>query len=220
MADETLKNDIHTYGLNTDTREIYLHGHYGQGEEEEPGIEFRMATTFIKNLHILQNKNNSSILIHMHTIGGDWNDGMAIYNAISLSPCHITILGYANVCSMSSIILQAADTRLFMPDTDFMVHFGEMSAEGYSPSVVSGAEYEKKLTDRMLNIYADVCTHGKFFKENYKILTREKVKRYITRKIKSRGDWYLSAEEAVDMGFADGILGQKNYEDLNTIRSA
>ena len=47
MADETLKNDIHTYGLNTDTREIYLHGHYGQGEEEEPGIEFRMATTFI-----------------------------------------------------------------------------------------------------------------------------------------------------------------------------
>lgn len=220
MADESLKNDIHTYGLNTTTREIYLHGHYGQGEEEEPGIEFRMATTFIKNLHILQNENNSSILIHMHTIGGEWNDGMAIYNAISLSPCHITILGYANVCSMSSIILQAADTRLFMPDTDFMVHFGEMSAEGYSLSVVSGAEYERKLTDRMLDIYADVCTHGKFFKGHYQVLTREKVKRYITRKMKSRGDWYLSAEEAVDMGFADGILGHKNYEDLNTIRSA
>ena len=220
MADETLKNDIHTYGLNTATREIYLHGHYGQGEEEESGIEFRMATTFIKNLHILQNKNHSSILVHMHTIGGDWNDGMAIYNAISLSPCHITILGYASVCSMSSIILQAADTRLFMPDTDFMTHFGESSSEGYSLSVISGSEYEKRLNNRMLEIYTDVCVQGNFFKEHYKSLTREKVKGYITRKMKSRGDWYLSAEEAIDFGFADGIIGQKNYEDLNTIRSA
>ena len=115
----------------------------------------------------------------MHTIGGDWNDGMAIYNAIALSPCHITILGYANVCSMSSIILQAADVRLLMPDTDFMIHFGEMSTEGYSLSVVSGADYERRLIDRMLDVYADVCTHGKFFEDHYKILTREKVKRYI-----------------------------------------
>jgi ATP-dependent protease ClpP protease subunit len=154
----------------------------------------------------------------MHTIGGDWNDGMAIYHAISLSPCHITILGYASVCSMSSIILQAADVRLLMPDTDFMIHFGEMATEGYSLSVVSGADYERRLIDRMLDVYADVCVHGKFFADHYKILTREKVKRYIARKMKSRGDWHLSAEEAVYNGFADGILGQKNYEDLNTIR--
>ena len=31
--------------------------------------------------------------------------------------------------------------------------------------------------------------------------------------------WETAFEEAIDFGFADGILGQKNYEDLNTIRS-
>ena len=52
MAEDSLIHDVHTYGLSASTRELYLHGHYSQGEEE-PGVDYRMGTTFIKNLHIV-----------------------------------------------------------------------------------------------------------------------------------------------------------------------
>ena len=139
---------------------------------------------------------------------------MAIYNAISLSPCHITILGYAIVCSMSSIILQAADARLFMPDTDFMVHFGEVSVEGHSLCVESSVESNKKANERMLDIYANSCVHGKFFKGKAK----SRVKSYIRQEISKRGDWWMNAEEAIDYGFADCIVGDKGYENIKIIR--
>ena len=128
--DYSLLNDIHSYGININAREIYLHSHHSHGEE--PGIEFKMATTFIKNLHVLESNGSDPVLVHMHTVGGEWNDGIAIFNAIEFSPCPVMILVYGHAVSMGSIILQAADKRILMPDIDFMIHFGEISVEGHS----------------------------------------------------------------------------------------
>ena len=106
-------SDVHLNGINYHTREIYLHGSYDECYEcdQEPGIEYRMASKFIKNLHILERKEKSNILVHLHTKGGVWNDGMAMFNAIRLSPCPITIVSYAQASSMSGVVLQAADKR-------------------------------------------------------------------------------------------------------------
>ena len=209
----SLLNDIHTHGINLQSREIYLHGHYGQGEEE-PGVEYRMATTFIKNLHILESINEKGVLIHMHSIGGEWNDGIAIFNSIEYCPCPVSIIAHAHAVSMSSVILQAADYRILMPDADFMVHFGEVSVEGHSLCVESSVESNKKANERMLDIYANSCVHGKFFKGKAK----SRVKSYIRQEISKRGDWWMNAEEAIDYGFADCIVGDKGYENIKIIR--
>ena len=81
MAEDTLLSEMHIHGINQSSREIYLHGHYSSYLEnnEEPGVEYKMATTFAKNLHYLQDLDHESILIHMHTIGGSWNDGIQAY---------------------------------------------------------------------------------------------------------------------------------------------
>ena len=60
----------------------------------------------------------------MHSVGGEWSDGMAIYDAISMSRSYITIIAYGQAESMSSIIFQAADRRLITPNTYFMSHYG------------------------------------------------------------------------------------------------
>ena len=31
-------------------------------------------------------------------------------------------------------------------------------------------------------------------------------------------DWWISAEEAVENGFADAVLGDKKYESINSIK--
>ena len=208
--------DVHSYGVNIREREIYLHGYYDKGGEveEEPGVEYRMATTFIKNIHLLQHENGKDIFVYMHTVGGGWNDGMAIFNVVEHCPCVVSIVAHAHARSMSSIILQAADYRLMMPDADFMIHYGELYLGGYTLSSISAADYEKKLCHRMLDIYTERCIEGRFFQSRYKSLTKDKVRNYIKNKMQQKGDWWLSAEEAVYYGFADGVLGQDGYETM------
>ena len=42
--------DIHSYGLNVKNREIFLHNFLGSNDEANPGVEFRMASAFLKNI--------------------------------------------------------------------------------------------------------------------------------------------------------------------------
>jgi ATP-dependent protease ClpP protease subunit len=211
-------SDIHNHNCNITTREIFLHGFYGSGDEIEQGIDFRQATTFIKNLSIL-NLSNDNILVHLHSIGGDWNDGMAIYDSILTSPTFVTIIGYAAICSMSSIIIQAADKRILMPNCEFMVHFGTVSEETTSLAYISGAKTEEYRNIKMLKIYAEKCIEGKYFK-NKKNTTIEKCMTYLSNKIKHKGDWWLTSDEALFYGFVDGIFGTPNYSTIEEIRGS
>jgi ATP-dependent protease ClpP protease subunit len=41
---------------------------------------------------------------------------------------------------------------------------------------------------------------------------------FFKKKLEQKVDWWLTAEEAVYYGFADGVFGQPGYETLNKIR--
>ena len=212
-ADKDLLYDLHNYGANVDTREVFLHNYYASDDAENPGVEYRMSNTFLKNIRALEIKSDKPITIHMHSVGGEWSDGMAIYDAIVMSKCFVTIIAYGQAESMSSIIFQAADKRLMTPNTYFMSHYGSTAAGGEYLSVQNWVKYEKIICDIMLDIYACSCISGKFFKEKYGPKPDvEKVKTYLSRKLKS-GDWYLSAEEAVYYGFADEVM--HSWQNLN-----
>lgn len=215
-AIEQLVSDVHTHNINHHSRELYLHGHV-DSYDEEPGVEYRMATTFIKNIHILEAQNHQNILIHMHTIGGIWSDGMAMYNSMRLCKSPITILSYAQASSMSGIVLQAADKRVLLPDCEFMIHHGSIAVSDNTIAVKSAVDQNERSCKRMLEIFAQRAVLGKYFKDrNYGL---RKTINFIDSKIKQTSDWYLSAEEAIYYGFADGILGEKGFETTAKIRS-
>ena len=211
--------NLHEYGLSPHTREIYLHSayHYGAEEEGEPGVDYRMAATFIKNLGFLNAHNRDNILIHQNTCGGEWTYGMAIYDAIISSPSPVTILAYAHARSMSSIILQAAKKRVLMPDCEVLIHHGALYfADRYKPVVTTVEFCEKNDRPRMMDIYASRCRSGKFFK---KMKTgKPTIVKFISKKLQEKTDWIMTAEDAVHYGFADGILGEKGFKDIETIR--
>ena len=203
---------IHSHGIDMDNREIYLHGQYGSFDED-PGVEYRMATTFTKNIRCLDRLNDDPILIHMHSVGGNWSDGMGIYDSIVACKSRVTILTYGQAESMSGIVLQAADLRIMMPNAYFMCHYG---SSGWSQDYLSSqnaAKFEQGIANAMFTIYADRCVGGSFFMKQ----STDKVKAFLKRKLKS-GDWYLHAQEAVDHGFADGILGDSKYRTINNLK--
>lgn len=211
---EQLISEIHNHHINNLNREIYLHGYVDA--DEEPGVDYRMATTFVKNLHILELQNGQNILVHMHTIGGNWSDGMAIYNAIKLSKSPITVLGYAQASSMSGIVFQAADKRILMPDCEMMIHHGSITLDDNTMAAKSAIDQNERNCKRMLEIFAERAVQGKYFKDRkYSV---RKANNFIDQKIKQAGDWYLMPDEAVYYGFADGILGEKGFETISKIR--
>lgn len=211
-----LLHNIHNHDINYLTREIYLHSHL-DAYEEEPGVEYRMATSFIKNVNFLESIEKSNILVHLHSIGGEWNDGMAIFNTIRATKSPTVILSYAQASSVSGIILQAADKRVLMPDCEFLIHHGSIALDNNSLAAKSAIEFNERICKRMLNIFAERAIVGPYF--SGRGFTVKKVMNYLDNRIRNRSDWYLSAEEAVYYGFCDGILGDKGFEDIEKIRN-
>lgn len=205
--------NLHEYGINPYTREIFLGSFYGDGtgEVEESGMDYRMALVFIKNLAFLNNQSKERILIHQNSCGGDWNYGMAIYDAVLTSVAPVTILAYAHARSMSSITLQAAGTRILMPDCDFLIHHGDLGFCDRAIPVLSNVEWWKnKEMPRMMDIYAQRCKGSKVFLNEPK----KGIISFLLQKMQEKTDWILTAEEAVRHGFADGILGQKKFKTI------
>lgn len=212
--DISLTEQIHDYGLNQAARVIYLHSAFDE-KEEEPGIDWRVATTFIKNMHILESQGKAPILIKMICCGGDWHEGMAIFDAIRCSPCPVTILAYSPARSMSGVILQAADKRILMPNCVVMIHHGSMGVEESSVAAASFAEQNRQDMRKMLNIFSERARNSEYFAEK----NRSAIEKYIDRKCKDKGDWYIDAEEAVKYGFADLVYDyRKGYDTIRAKR--
>jgi len=199
---------VHDYWIDPDSREIWIHGIDNTGDEEgEPGVDHQMATRVIKNLHYLRKQSTrATVTIHLHTCGGYVGEGFAIYDTIRLMPYPVTIISYTHARSMSSVILQAAagpdDTRLLLPSSHFMFHFGSYETHGISQQVYSEIDFFKKYDELMIDIYIESVKNGKKFKG----VTDKRIRKELIDRMNSKVDVYLTAEEAVEWGFADGIL--------------
>lgn len=213
--------EVHNHNIDAERRQIYLHSYYVKDDEGEPGVDYRQATTFIKNLHIIDRPPNHSICIHMHSVGGCWDNGMAIFNSICLSQSHITILAYSQASSMSGIILQSADLRVLMPDCHFLMHYGSSGgAMSHPVALHNEAVMQMKACDRMISIFASSAFNSNkaSFWLKKKSTTYESIRKFFKEKLLKEVDWYLDAQEAIDYGLADEILGNENYPTIDSLR--
>lgn len=141
--------------VDTDMRTLYMGSVGYTHEESETGVDHFMAEYLIKGMHTLESKNKKPITIIMNNPGGDWYHGMAIYDAIKSSPCECTIKVYGHAMSMGSIILQAADHRIMMPNSRFMIHYGYDGKAGHAKIVYKWADEGKRINWEMENIYLE-----------------------------------------------------------------
>ncbi len=211
--------DIHTHSINPYTRDIYLHSYYKECDNDsEPGVEYRQATTFIKNLQFLDQPPNKPVLVHLHSAGGSWDDGMAMFNAVQFAYSYVTMLAYSQASSMSGILLQSARLRVMMPDCHFLMHHGTSGGTAVHPfSLKNEADFQIRACKRMLHIFAERAIVGQFFKKK-KSTTVQTAYNFFDKMLKEKVDWYLDAEEALFYGLTDDILGSRTYPDIQTLR--
>lgn len=194
---------MHEYHLDEQERVIYLvpEDYTRSFDDIEPGVEYLMATRFIKNLHYLETCSDEAITIHLKTNGGHWMEGLAIYQAIKHSPCWIEMIVHTHARSMSSIILQGADNRVMMPYSHFMYHDGTIGMEGTVKQFWTEATELRKSQDQMMDIYIDRC-HGA---EGWGNMMRREIRDAMREQMDKKEEVYLDAEQAVWFGFADEI---------------
>lgn len=197
--------------VDVKSREIYLFGNH------ENEIDHKVAFLFLQHLCKLE-QTAEYIIIHGNTVGGTYYDGLCIYDAVKNSPNHITYVIHGQAMSMGSIIPQAADLRIMMPNAIMMIHRPTLGVD----ETLTSKQAEESLilgkynTSRMLNMYAERCQDGEYFRNlGYSF---SKVKNFIRRKIDNKHDWWLHPEEAVEYGFVNEVLGKK-YKTLKELRS-
>jgi ATP-dependent Clp endopeptidase proteolytic subunit ClpP len=213
---------VHEYNVDLKSNHIYLFGeefyNYSTGQDHmmEPGVEYAMANKFIRNLNMCMRANpNKSVVIHMKTSGGYWEEGMAIYDAIKSCPTKVTILNYTHARSMSSLIFQAGNKRVMMPNSYFMFHDGTLGFEGTVKQANSLVKFEANASRKMLDIYSKAMVEQGEFKGK----TLKSIKAWLRNQMDKKEDVYLSATEAVRYGLADEIFDY-NWEGLTNYTNA
>ena len=205
--------DIHNFGINADTRELFLSPE--DVENEQSQIDHHVAKEIIKNISFLNSQNDKPIIIHMCSCGGSWEYGLAIYDSVKSSVSEVYIVAYAHARSMSSIILQAGDYRILSPNTYVMIHEGTDAYEGSNRGLIAHAKQAAKSCEIMLDIYVDRCNMGPYF--THRQLSDLQIRNFLKKQMRNHQEWYLSASEAIDYGFADYILGDDNCPILGEI---
>lgn len=199
---------IHEYDLDLASNHIYLFGreNYATGHEVaigEPGVDYTMANRFIRNLNLCMRVNpDKPVVIHMKTCGGDYVEGMAIYDAIKSCPFPVTILNYTHARSMSSLVFSAANKRVMMPNSYFMFHEGTLAYDGNYRTVMSMAEFDKLGREVMVEIYVETLKRGgKYAKRSQKW-----IRNWVNEQMAKKDDVFLTAKQAVEIGFADSVF--------------
>lgn len=202
-------------GVLPSSREIFLYSHYDGADEA--GIDYRCANKFLMNLRYLESLNSNPVIVHQSTIGGDWNYGMMIYDAIKESRCKFVFVSHGICASMGTLIIQSVKdkgVRVTMPNCDWLIHEGTTGFSGTYKQLSSQYEYEKRILDKMYEVYVgSVGGKGSFFQD----MSKPYIKKFLKRKFTSKEDWYLDASESVTYGLADGVIGQKGFESIEKI---
>ena len=205
--------DLDFNGYIRHTREMFLL----PLDSEDSEVVTKTATHFLKNLRLLESDSKNPIILHSFSLGGDWYDGMVIYDAIKYSSCKFVVISYGIAASMASLIPQAAypeGKRISMPNCDWMIHEGYTATQGTYRQVLSGAQWDTILRSRTYQMYTEPCMQtGEFFNNK----KQSQVKSYIRRKLESKEDWWMSSEDSIKYGFCDHIVGEKGMETVDKI---
>ncbi len=127
--------------------------------------------------------------------GGSIIDGFVLFDFIQelRGRGHkVTTGSLGMAASMAGILLQAGDYRWMGHQAWMMIHRAAFGAIGKTFEIEDEVAWIKRIEDRILEIFEKKST-----------LTRTKIKRNWDRK-----DWWISSDEALEMGLIDQIRGE------------
>ena len=147
------------------------------------------AADFVKELLGIKAK---TINLRINSPGGDVFDGVAIYNGLKNHPAAVHAIVDGLAASSASFITQAGDTVLMSAGATMMIHEPHGMTMGDAADHSKMAETLDKMGDTIASLYAGRAGGDE-------TLWRSRM----------RAESWYRAQEAVDIGLADGLVGSK-----------
>jgi len=168
------------------------------------GVEDHMASLICSQLLFLESESSAKdITMYINSPGGSVTAGLSIYDTMQFIKPHVTTVVMGQAASMGSFLAMAGakGKRYVLPNSRTMIHRVSSGTPGTSGSVhVQELEFEdarrhfeesKYLNERLTQMYVDHNTAGKTYEELFETM---------------KYDTFLTAEAAVENGFADKVI--------------
>lgn len=150
------------------------------------------AKSFVRQLADLD---VDQIELHLNSPGGDFFDGLAIYNGLRDHPATVTTIVDGLAASAASFIAQAGDTRVMNRAAQMMIHDAGGLVMGNLSDVEDMLDLLTKVSDSIAGIYA---ARGGGSVEDWRTAMKAET-------------WY-TADEAVTAGLADEAVDDEPAE--------
>ena len=166
-------------------------------------VEDTMSNLIVAQLLFLESEDpTKDINLYINSPGGAVTAGLAIYDTMQFIKSDVRTIVMGQACSMGSFLAQAGTKgkRVVLPESRTMIHRVSSGTRGTSGSIhVQELEFEdarrhfeesKKVNQRLTELYVKHNTAGKTYEELFETM---------------KFDTFLTAQEAVDNGFADKV---------------
>jgi ATP-dependent Clp protease protease subunit len=164
----------------------------------EGEVHDQMANLIVAQLLYLESENpEKDISIYINSPGGSVTAGMAIYDAMQFIQPDVTTIVMGQACSMGSLLAQAGapGKRLMLPNARHMIHQPSGGARGQATDMEIQVREILEMKKNLTGIYVKHNSKGKTYDELAKDMER---------------DFFMSAQQALDYGLVDQVLGKRN----------
>jgi ATP-dependent Clp protease protease subunit len=170
-------------------------------------VEDYMANLIVAQMLFLESDNpDKPISMYINSPGGAVTAGLAIYDTMQYIKCPVRTIVMGQACSMGSFLAQAGEPgkRIVLPESRTMIHRVSSGTPGTSGSVhvqelqmedtIRHFEESKKVNKRLTELYVKHNSAGKTYEELFETM---------------KFDTFLTAQEAVENGFADKVVEKR-----------
>jgi ATP-dependent Clp protease protease subunit len=179
--DSTHYENIFEYNVNFKERVIYLTDEINEGSLE----------LIQKAFDEFDKEKEKPVKIEISSFGGSVYDMLGIIDRIKASPCHVITRGFGKIMSAATFILGSGDERFIGAHSWVMVHQMSDVVKGTMSEIENDFKHNVKLQKQMYKMYESLSKGKTTAKQWSKICET---------------DYYLSAEEVLDLGLVDHVL--------------
>ena len=162
-------------------------------------INDNVANTIIAQLLYLEREDpDKGINLYINSPGGVISSGLAIYDTMKLVNPEVSTICLGMAASMGTVLLAGGQKgkRYTLPNSTIHMHQAMGGAQGQASDIEIAAREILRLQDTLRNILSEAT--GQSF---------DKIAQDSDR------DYYLSAQQAVEYGLVDEVLGQSKADE-------
>lgn len=143
-----------------------------------------------------------SVRVNIHSIGGNVEDAMLIYEALCSIKAKVETYCHGYVASAATIIAQAGACRYIAPGALYLIHNSTTLIDGNQQEAQRTATLLNKTDQQIAKIYAERA--GRDVADFLELMGRDG----------GRGEW-LSADEVIEHGLADKVVESSPIKNFN-----